>query len=361
MTAPADETEQGAQVWLSFTPRDTVFVRDGRSFDAAADNAGRAVLPWPSTIAGACRAALGRDEDLRWVRGPILARRGRDRWTPYFPVPADLVREPGRDAPVHRLTCGGHRIDTDLGDQVEAWLEPPPGVHKIKPLTGWLDASTMTRYLAGDLPGQDGLSTGDLDVADPVASEPRIGLARQDRKARTGYFYQAAHLRLADRWGFVACCGLPDGWTVGDPDPVPLGGRSRLADVAEADGLAWPDAPERFPGGRVLVYVATPALWPDGWRIPLPDGAELVAAAVGDAMPVATTSPRRSWKEHRRLRWAVPAGSVYLLRFTGSDEAAREEAAGRWAVGAHGRALGPAMEDILRTAGFGVVLTGVWT
>jgi CRISPR/Cas system CMR-associated protein Cmr3 (group 5 of RAMP superfamily) len=39
--------------WLAFTPRDTVFVRDGRSFDAAADTFSQTVRPTPTTIAGA--------------------------------------------------------------------------------------------------------------------------------------------------------------------------------------------------------------------------------------------------------------------------------------------------------------------
>ena len=55
--------------WLALTPRDTVFVRDGRSFDAAADATAVTVRPWPSTVAGAVGAApdhlLGQALDVR--------------------------------------------------------------------------------------------------------------------------------------------------------------------------------------------------------------------------------------------------------------------------------------------------------
>jgi CRISPR-associated protein Cmr3 len=132
-----------------------------------------------------------------------------------------------------------------------------------------------------------------------------------------------------------------------------LGGRGRLADVKDAGELAWPARPATFPGGRLLLYLVTPALWPDGWRPPLPQGVTLVAAATGEAQPVATSTPGRSWRADRRLRWAVPAGSVYLLQFPDQDAAAA------FAASTHGAAHVQA-EQRLRTAGFGVVLTGVW-
>jgi CRISPR-associated protein Cmr3 len=104
------------------------------------------------------------------------------------------------------------------------------------------------------------------------------------------------------------------------------------------------------------VYLATPALWRGGWRIPVPPDAWLVAAATGGPEPVATLTPGDAWRESRVLRWAVPAGSVYLLEFGDAERGAA------WAREVHGTAYGAAPEDRrLGTAGFGVVLTGVWT
>ena len=84
-----------ASSWLSFTPRDTVVIRDGRSFDAAADATAQTVWPTPATIAGAVGAAYRAEP--REVRGPVLARLAGE-WEPYFPVPADLVRHHRGDA-----------------------------------------------------------------------------------------------------------------------------------------------------------------------------------------------------------------------------------------------------------------------
>ncbi|MGJ3558954.1 type III-B CRISPR module-associated Cmr3 family protein [Streptomyces sp. INA 01156] len=70
-------------MWLAFTPRDSLFIRDGRAFDAGADNMAHAVWPSPSTVAGAVGAVFGREPCE--VRGPVLACRSRKgKWVPYF-------------------------------------------------------------------------------------------------------------------------------------------------------------------------------------------------------------------------------------------------------------------------------------
>ncbi|MGH3329576.1 MAG: type III-B CRISPR module-associated Cmr3 family protein [Streptomycetales bacterium] len=353
--------------WLALRPRDTVFVRDGRSFDAGADVAADTVHPWPSTLAGAVRAAYGREPAE--VRGPVLARLGKTGWRPHFPVPADVVRRPGgKWAYLLRPDPELAPVVTDLGG-ASGELLAPPRVMRVEPVPGWMPVRQLAAYLGGDLPagGFDLQLLKLLGAGDePFAPEPRVGLARtRGRTAREGFLYQSTHLRPRDGWAFLVGCVQPAGWNATAAGPVPLGGRGRLVDVAPATGMGWPEAPERFPDGRVLVYVATPALWPGGWRPELPQGVALCGAAVRPAQPVASASPYLARRDGKRLietvtlRWAVPAGSVYLLRFTGRD------AALRWALEHHGRALGPAMgatdtEDRLRTAGFGVVLTGTW-
>jgi CRISPR-associated protein Cmr3 len=131
-----------------------------------------------------------------------------------------------------------------------------------------------------------------------------------------------------------------------------------LADVAPA-ALSWPQVDAAITGPRVLAYLATPAIWPGGWQIPVPDGARLVAAATGEPEPAASVTPGPAWRDSRALRWAVPAGSVYLLDFGDSGTGAR------WARDWSGVALvrdeRAGDVDLLRTAGFGVVLTGAWT
>jgi hypothetical protein len=237
------------------------------------------------------------------------------------------------------------------------WLMPPADIERVDPLRGWLPGSKLASYLAGDLPSASGTPRARLAVEEePLAAEPRVGLARDDRRqVRTGYLYQTAHLRPEENWGFLAQCVFDDDGEYPLGGPVPLGGRGRLADAEPALRAAWPAHPDGEVGRRVLVYLATPALWRTGWRIPLEPDVQLVAAATGEPEPVAMVTPGAGWENSRVLRWAVPAGSVYLLDF-GSDERGAA-----WARKVHGTACaGPDDDDRLRTAGFGVVLTGAW-
>ncbi|WP_434739320.1 type III-B CRISPR module-associated Cmr3 family protein [Micromonospora sp. SH-82] len=356
--------------WLALTPRDALLVRDGRQFDAGPDASAEPAFPRPSTVGGAALSAYGQEPEE--IRGPVLARWHRGGWwTSYFPAPADLVRLPDDPGLVTRLRPAPSGGITDLGDG-----SPLLMIGEGDPLNGWLTSETLGGYLRGELIDSDHLHrrVDELDLAfvrddpdldpGPLAREPRIGLGRTPhRVAQEGLLYQATFLRPVDGVALLAECVLPATWQRTATGPVTLGGRGRLADVAEVDGVSWPEPPKGFPAGRVLVYVATPAIWPDGWRITVPPRARLMAAAVGPPEPIATGSPRSAGgvRATRALRWAVPPGSVYLLQFDSADAAAD------WAVGdgerpgVHGTAYGRPHHDRLRTAGFGVILTGVWS
>lgn len=348
--------------WLALVPRDTVFVRDGRSFDAAANNSAETVMPGPATVAGAVGAAY--KAEPQEVRGPVLARRLADGWGPYFPVPADLVAPSDEAEPqVFRMVPEDFGGQTDLGAPdgqhivPQRWMAPPAQAEPAKEVTGWIPGSVLADYLAGQVPSGDWTPVSEFfGEKTPLVPEPRVGLARDDRAARTGFLYQSTHLRPREGWGFLAECTYESSWDRQAIGPVNFGGRGRVADPEPA-ACSWPRHPDGCVSQKVLVYLATPGLWSGGWHPPVPEGATLVAAVTGAPEPVTSLKPGARWRESRVLRWAVPAGSVYLLEF-GSAERGAE-----WARKVHGTACdpGPDVDDRLRTAGFGVVLTGVWT
>lgn len=214
--------------WLAFTPRDTVFVRDGRSFDAAADTFAQTVRPTPTTIAGAMGAAFGTNPLT--VRGPVLARQLEERWEPYFPIPADLVVTADRAKRVYRLRPepGGQ---TDLGmgaGGMPLVLVPPEHAEPAQPVTeerpgAMLPGSVLLDYLAGRLPGENGTPLAHLRLATPLKPEQRVGLARDGRRAREGYLYQAVHLRPDDGWAFLAEYTADDRWEAKERNHVPFG------------------------------------------------------------------------------------------------------------------------------------------
>lgn len=342
--------------WIALAPRDTVLVRDGRQFDAGVDSTAESTLPGPATVAGAALSAYG--EEPAEVRGPLLGRHDGYAWRTYLPAPLDLVRADDAPDSVSRLAAKPVDAVTDLIDAPPCWL-----VGHGDPVGGWISGRALSRYLRGELvrPG-DTVDIGDVELlgedAGPVRKETRVGLARgADRVVHTGLLYQAIHLRPRDGVNLlVECVPKPEKALPAPQGPVPLGGRGRLADVATVTDASWPTGPDSFPDGKVLAYLATPAIWPHGWRFPDPARGRLIAAAVGPAQPVAMASPRAGDKfgETRQLRWAVPAGSVFLLEFSDA------EAARHWACAVHGTAYAPGGVKRLRTAGFGVILTGVW-
>ncbi|MET9710328.1 type III-B CRISPR module-associated Cmr3 family protein [Nocardiopsis alba] len=386
---PAPKEHRGDDRWILLRPHDTVQVRDGRTFDGGTGGIAETVHPWPSTVAGALASkdgGLGGEPES--VRGPILARRMEghtEEWLPYFQVPLDLYHPRTDDTDVRRMSPGEREeeVFTDL-DEVTPGLRMftahvkdqgsgTDGEKAPEPIDRWMSGEALQNYLHGELVdfGAE-VPEDELDLADekPLEPELRVGLAidPETRTAKHGALYQATHLRLHERWAFAAHVTPHPGRHRPLEEvtgPVRFGGMARMADIDPAPGLEWPERPASFPDGRLLLYVATPGVWPKGWRPPIENsGAELVAALVDAPLAVATASPDRDARKFRSTRflyYAVPPGAVYLMKFPNTDDAER------WAERYHGRAL-PLPEPIhrpadvrLATAGFGVVLTGVWS
>lgn len=360
--------------WVVLEPLDTVTVRDGRSFDMGLDATARLALPSPATFAGAIgalydptpglartkRDARGQELPSR-IHGPITVEKDGEQWEALFPVPHDVLiaaddtygeRGEPRRLVLSRPPVG---IRHDAAGQVEFLLADPPGGGEPAG-DRWWDAEQLQGYL----------HDGDLDRnwrADPWQLERRVGIARgEDRTVAESMFYSIEHIRPKPGVGFAGnCLGGPDRRLSGT---IPFGGRGRRAEVhGNQPAVRLPGRPEEFPGGRLLLYVATPAVFPGGSWVPdLSDWPEecgepkLAAAAVAAPRVITTGSPDRRTGAFTagRLMWAVPPGAVYYLQF--EDEAAAAAAA----VAVDGTTLRQA-EDWMTTAGFGLVFTGRWT
>jgi CRISPR-associated protein Cmr3 len=217
------------------------------------------------------------------------------------------------------------------------------------PVSGWCDGSCLDTYLDGGVP--------ERISQDLWQVERRVGLARTpDRTAAEGMFYSIEHLRPQPGVGFAAqCLGGPRAALAGT---VRFGGQGRGAQVhADATVVGMPQQLAEFPGGRMLLYLATPAVFPAGGWIPdlsAWPGVRLVTAAVGSPQVVTTATPRGDGTiDGGRLMWAAPAGSVYYLKFPDAATAAD--------AGTTIHATGLAQdEDWMSTAGFGLAFTGRW-
>jgi CRISPR type III-B/RAMP module-associated protein Cmr3 len=348
--------------YLLVEPLDTIMVRDGRRFDAGASGRAASTSPPPSTFGGALHTALGDPVDE--ILGAVVQ-------TPHgslFPVPADIVRHEHADRRLRVEPRDGSEV-WDLDDEyplshlLAGDGEPPP--------QSWITADGLRSWLRAEPPLRPGekLGRGAGLSAPPWRPEQRLGLAlRWDGElagtASPGLLYAMSHLRPDDGTRFLIPF-LHGADVRVDRDLLRLGGRGRLAmaELVEPDDDVIPDHPDDFPGGRVAVYLATPALFgtdsdepgsgTDLWWAP--DGARLCALASSGPIPVATASDRAGrYAASRQLTWAAPAGTVFYVDF--GDPAA----AMSWARRHHGRRLPGVSNSPLRTAGFGMCLTGSW-
>lgn len=385
------EKTTAGEAWVLLHPLDVVTFRDGRPFTTGVAAAGRTTLPRPSSLGGAIGQAFGSNPAR--IVGPVLVRTGGPVPRVLLPAPADLVVD--RDRGPVRLRPQGAPAGTRPGASaaapvggVPAEEELPPGVRSDlrggtagaaglvvgpgDPLATSLDADLIERYLADDV--TDVLEELAAGVPEPeLIPEVRLGIARHARSAddnaeRTtiaGFLYRSEFWRPAAE-AISGPDDTPAGVSFGcrvifdDTVPVPrssmvrLGGEGRQASVTvlgtgpKAPRL--PDLPD-VSDGRLLLYLATPAVFPGGWHPPLPDGCALVAACTSGPEVISGIDGKTG--NGRPLRWAAGAGSVYYLRF---DEPA---AASRYAASVHGECL-EQTEEWMRTVGFGMCLVGRW-
>ncbi len=345
-----------SEAWVVLAPLDAVEFRDGRPFSAGANAWARTTFPRPTSTAGAVKAAFGREPDR--VEGPLLVDLQSDSFL--FPCPADLVFHDGE--PVRLAPPGEQRpgVSTDLDS---AFGAPPGFTAPVGPGTRrdlLLDGRRLERYLHGDPAAIESIRRFQPEPRSHVLlSEHRTGLARDGRTVRPGMLYTAEFLRFAPERdlhvGFACRVTFDAGEVPPTAGMVRLGGEARQAEVTvlAEGGPGGPmlPAPPADIGRRVLVYLATPAVFANGW---LPDdlGGGVVRSACVEGPEVAA-----SWLSGaagpQPAQWAVAAGSVYFVEF---DD---ERAASTFVAARHGRCL-PQANDRLRTAGFGMCLTGRW-
>ncbi len=379
--------------WVFLRPLDVVSFRDGRPFSAGLTSTARSTLPRPTSTGGAIKTVFGTEPVS--IEGPVLVD-PTEPATLLLPAPADLVvdEHTGSATRLHpdnpdASTPPGVVTDLDPHDAPAGGAEGLAGKLRLlygegEPVAAYLPADTLGRYLQGD--PSDALEAVAREAAGsagpggltPFVRERRVGLARHSRSetagrtAVTGFFYLAEFLRVPDTAATVEtsigfACRVTFEGDVPEPRSriVKLGGEGRQAEVTvrpimDGDRFGLPAPPVGIGGDSddgggderdVVLYLATPAVFADGWMPPVGDGTRIMAACVSGPEAVASWAPERN--QPRPLRWAVGAGSVYFLRFADGPTASTFVA--DW----HGRCL-PQAHDRLRTVGFGLCLTGKW-
>lgn len=370
------------RLWLD--PADTLMIRDGRPFNQ--DDAGRAAAasrfpPPPDTIYGAARVALARNagwtgvgdwtDQSNFVAGSkgnaankcagFLGswKHDKERFRcagPYFhagshdllPIPANVFAVVnGYSGEVMEIKVHAPAVTacmTELGSIRLIDLPVRDVPMRDEPLGGrWAPREIVCRLLTGQpvtpaelqrpkefrdecekvvtLAGL-GWRTGDL-----AATEPRVGLARDNktRRAEEGQLYVSVRRQLMHRVRmFAEIDGVKADWVGRGVITTPLGGEARFAFAQMDGGSASVVEPCDARGNmKPLIYCATPLMLkglkdgadasnPDLIRQCLPD---FVAAAIPRLEMQAgyrreSVGDRGSFSASRPV---IPAGSVFFL------------------------------------------------
>jgi hypothetical protein len=303
--------------------------------------------------------------------GPLLARADG---VLLFPHPAIFHWREGdptslgalRPAPAARLA---HDADPEivLLAPPERALRPDPRLVTLPHLC-WL----LSRAAAAATPRSAALEAGGFAREDAierdmiVRSERRTGHTRAPSGvAEAGKLFSrslerpcwsAAQRRPHGRAGLLR--GVEEWLPPGTSALARLGGDAHLVRLRVEAAGARLDPARRLlalvqesldPLGGLALYLATPAIFREGWRPPPLAGLSLVAAAVGRPQIVAGWDLKR--RRPKPIHRAVPAGSTYLFRV---EEAA---AASATAERFH---LDQPLSDVDGELGFGLALAGTF-
>lgn len=388
--APAVST-QTRTLGLVLDPLDVLFIGDGRPFGGAVR--GQSLpTPLPQTLAGAIWTALldaagcdftrlrravsdqglafaealgqqGLPESLAdiHVRGPWLARfpsgamaTGGPLEPPevFVPVPAVLHKRKGADdkrllrlapLPSSEMVPGWNRTPSGRRYALERPLWIRSG-EATEPVSGLIGLEALEGFLRGETPAATDL----IEQQQLVAFDHRTGIAIDPASltAAETYIYTASFAAFArsprHSAGLYAEVALPESAAelLEGLSVLRLGGEGRSVAMRTCATVRWPDV-EPKDGENTLLVLTTPGLFAAAWRPRLPDGLNVVAAAVPGGLALSGWDLARGGP--KPARFAVPAGSTYFLQGPARDLP---------------RSL--AEDDLSRQQGWSCYVRGVW-
>jgi CRISPR type III-B/RAMP module-associated protein Cmr3 len=314
--------------------------------------------------------------------GPFLCERGLLGWNLYFRAPAHLLHAPGNDqVPAGWLVPEEAEAqvakDGGLGDCSLLKILPASifRLERAEPLDGWARASDLEKILRGDLGGIGALSS----KADFYARERKEGHRRSKTgTVEEGALFSRGVMRFQDEdprhsFGtkhFAGLLRLDNDLLPGGVYDIRLAGDGRPARLrveaaelplkplsAGQESLAEKIAETR----KFVIYLATPALFEEGWRpkdwvkalgVPEDIGLKLAGACVFPPRIVGGWDLKAG--RPKPVRRAAPPGSVYFFTYTNDW---KKEEVKTWLKEL---ALGRSVSSEDGPLGYGWVLAGLW-
>ncbi len=319
---------------IEIDPLDTLLFRDGKPFSMGEEDWADGIFPpFPSVIYGALRTAYfashiekigkantGKDDptnDLR-IRG-IYLKHGEDI---YVPLPLDCVREKGgEEDKAFVLQMAKINGNVSCNCPTEYILKDNKEVENIE--GGILRISVLEDYLQNETDSKFSIKM----FSDLLLTESKIGIGRnnQTHSSDESRLYRVGMIRLNNIKILVDFDGLDDFPSEG---VLKLGGENKAAAHQKSDEDVSVCEPE-IKGDKFKLYLLTPAFFKKGW---IPDWLDdkafngtykgiklrLLTASIGKYISIGGFDMKE--RKPKRMRKAVPAGSVYYFGFEGDKE-----------------------------------------
>lgn len=309
---------------------DTLFFRDGKPFSMGEETWANGLFPPPlSVVYGALRTAyfsehIGTLHSANNEVDPTLkltinfsAYHGEGKY--FYPCPLDIVQIKERKRKpefsllelVERRTgcCSSlHKVDLPMLLQSQKQVEEPSGLIDEISLNEYLQSSAVPRSL--------------LNIENFLKEEPKVGIGRNNLTGTSdeGMLYRVGMKRMHQLRLAFGYSGLNISGTL-----LRLGGEGKAVSVSKMKQK--PNVQEAISStkkdGLFKLYLATPAIFKEGWR-PAPEnipGAKLVAAVIGKPLYIGGFDMKPKGGKRpapKPMRRAIPAGSVYY--YQGSAE-----------------------------------------
>jgi len=332
-------------MFIKIKPFDTLFFRGGRPYSAGIDTWTEGYFPAPpSTFYGAIRSFLlfagGTLEEFktgkhkfRDIIGSIengkveygsLRLKGVYFYVDkivYLPTPKDLIKEKGREENIQYLLELEKKPELFLSDyylqNVLLWKEKT----QVDDTEGWIDINAFKDYLM--LRGNKFYYVKEEDLFE---KEEKIGIAR-DRKtfsSREGYIYRVSLFRLKEEVNLLVEMGNID--KLPQSGVLKLGGENKAVKFEKVNIDPFEEIRNsyfNFKNGYFKLYLATPAIFKNGWYPSWIDGntfegeyygirVKLIACVTGKPLSIGGWDLAKD--RAKPMRKFVPAGSVYYFK-----------------------------------------------
>lgn len=323
-------------LWISFTPLDTLFFRDGRPFSMGEETWADGIFPPPpSVFLGAMRSAVLSLQPENYammtnndptsgicIKNIHLSYNRTDDLL--FPTPGDVVRRKGDESPLlstleKNNSYNSYPLDHLLTNPTHEEIENYPFNH-------FLDVPSFEEYLNGKTPGQP--------ISIPMYSEPKIGIGRTkiSNSIIEGKLYRVGMQRFTDYHGnklyYTIQYAIPDEIATlisnNKLSFAKLGGENKVVEVALLNTSPELKLPAFNSEDRTFkIVLTTPAFFRNGW---IPDfidpqnytgyiegiRVKLIAAITGK--PQAFGGFDMLARKPKALLKAIPPGSVFFFQ-----------------------------------------------